>query len=382
MFTNLFSDIHPANLPSDDTKCNMESIDVIKPDPSKNIYYCKKIKCSEFHISYAGNILIDAIYFLEIARIKELLDQIDPKDTMFFNSIQIAINENNEITNCVVNDIESEILKSNNSSNEDVNLLDFLFMNIYGGCGNKQIKRSYTKNMQFNRNRKYINKKDIESQKKIIEIIRMICEKFPHYITKKHFEVVEFKNNSHDVIRNILIEHYINDLEVDECFVCFSTHDVHLISNTCVCKNKVHLHCLNKIVKQFGHICTACKKTNEGIIDPYGRIIYPRKNIYKQPIMSMYTIINQTNIYESLFFAIEYLQIARIKEIFENIENNEDVQNFITRNVSRQYLKYINGSLVLPDEMSVYFKRNQYNEQFIEIERLLNFKIKSIKFNK
>ena len=308
---------------------------------SKNIYPCRNWFCDKFHKSEDKEVLFDAIYFLQPARVKEILQDFDEK-------------------------------LAKESKCQDDTMLDYIFLHLmYYRDESHEYPTLARINFFSISHPDYNNNSSVE---KICEIIEIICAKFPVLIKEEHLETVVGQRIQKLI--TILTKYSKDKPNADECFVCSSTYSTHLIPNTCSCKNKVHLECLIKLVKQFGNICTVCKTTNNAVIDPRNRVIFPKNNIYKEPLLSNYIIINQSDLSKSLSFAVAYLQVERVKELLGTM-SSDDMKKYIEFNTNHYGVVHKNAKLELVDVPYTNLYRSMFQDTFIEIEKLLKSKLES-----
>ena len=122
-----------------------------------------------------------------------------------------------------------------------------------------------------------------------------------------------------------LLSNYYNDenYNKDTCYICMADHDLNLLKMPCTCNMYIHLECLVELVNNNGKKCMTCHNSLGAIIDKKKRIHFPKLNIYKAPLVNQYLIIDKNNINKSLTYALIYLQIDKIKEILNDMTNEQ-----------------------------------------------------------
>ncbi len=179
-------------------------------------------------------------------------------------------------------------------------------------------------------------------------------------------------------IKNILAKYY-QDKNNDVCWVCASSQKTHLISNTCECKNINHLECLIEIVSKFGDKCTVCKKNNNSVYDTKNNIIFPKDNIYTSTLFfGSYTLIDKYDMCKCLKYAIGNLQIDRIKVLLSQMDDRMISQYIKTM----QHGVHKNNSLELIDCMFTNVNKEEFQESFYEIEKILKKRINTLNKNR
>ena len=68
------------------TECKRVIIDIDKMDEMNNIYPCKRIDCNKYHKSIDSHALIDALYFLKIERVIDILNNMEYSDIISFRT--------------------------------------------------------------------------------------------------------------------------------------------------------------------------------------------------------------------------------------------------------------------------------------------------------
>ena len=209
-----------------------------------------------------------------------------------------------------------------------------------------------------------------------IDFIEKICKKSPsNLITKEIYNKVNYhiaRPGCFTVIR-LFNKYYVKKEEDNDfCMDCLSYSPNQLIETTCNCINKkIHLSCLlNKY-----NFCNECKSSRNSHICPFGRINFPKANIYRSPLMSHYIFI--TNIEQQLTYACAYLIVERVKEILDSFPN-DDFRQFI------QKIKGCNDStvfvvkyqyLMLVDNPFTNMQKEMFPTLFKSINKLLSSKV-------
>src|SRR5947207_516137 len=111
-------------------ECTKPAEDMKTPDPGQNIYHCIDSKCDKFHRSVGDKILIDAIYFLQVDRVRELLDTLSIDK---IKSMQMTFGDINEISQ----NLDSEKLEYFKTKIWNRDLLSFVFANLISWCWSK-----------------------------------------------------------------------------------------------------------------------------------------------------------------------------------------------------------------------------------------------------
>jgi hypothetical protein len=321
------------------SQCQRVVADVKESDPQKNIYHCKNDQCDQFHESSDSRRLIDAIYFLQVDRVQELLDQlilseIKSMHTSFDDDIDAQIQTHDAqalefFRSCARNrNLLSFVLNTLGPYRENKHPFPTIDIATLNGVGyNTVCGEANLMNLQRDLGLpitkieiKY-RARNLEANQRALQIIEIICAKYPDLITCVDFEHVALYRNLH--VRNILVKHYVNQPDAEECYICTSTHRIHLIPSPCVCKNKIHLECLIQMVRTFGEICRTCRTSTHGVIDHRGTMIFPRANIYKVLNFPHYVLIDPSNKAETLLYAVNYLQPRRVQEILGTMTDGE-----------------------------------------------------------
>ena len=226
------------------------------------------------------NEIASAIYNLEPSKVQKLLDTI--------------------IDHSIINNLlESTISKLNNSSIPETitTIVDIKF-------------KSFASN-----NPEYHPK-----VKQFLEIIEIICKKFPWLINHKCYIYPEaFKIKP---IIDILNRYHISKPDDKQCIICISPYQRQLIKKPCGClDNYVHLNCL---AKEINLNCQTCNLPYDHYRCPLGRLCYPKLNIYNVPLLSdTYHFVDPSNKFEQLEYSCAYLCIDRVKELLDETTDQE-----------------------------------------------------------
>jgi len=343
--------------------CSLEKLNVKKADPQNDIYLCREYNCKSFHKYQENHLspLINAIYYLELQRVKDLLNQISKEEVIdkynFYN------------------------LPHNNYNH---NILYFIFSNFMNtGCAQSDNEGKLIPSLHsvsWYSLRKVIKPKNLAekiSNELTIELVEYLCSTYPELITYNDIEGANRLNCN--VIANILENYYIDKIKTyDEpiCCICFSSFEVNLINNVCVCKNHIHIKCLIKCINQFGDICRTCNNSTHSHLDSKNRIMFPKVNIYPSPLLTGYLILKDE--FEQLHYAIAYLCIDRIKDLLNNM-SDEKFKKYVEKADYYTLHKKENNLLKLKDVPYTNLSRSNHTYDFLLIEKM--FEEKSTKKN-
>jgi len=307
-------------------ECILQIVDNDCNDAKSDIYLCKNWKCNKYHKFYGKERLVYAIYYLEIDRVKELINESSKEELLNFHEIKTT------------------------NYQEFLNILEYIFLKI----------DSYYKS----------------TREPCFNLIKHICKIYPEFITNKLIKgrCYDFIKNMNvlQILRNNMID---NENDDEQCIICFSSNKNLLINNTCSCKNKIHLDCLTNSIKHNINndydICKTCETTNNCVIDEKYRFLFPNKNIYRQPLLSNYVFIDENNKKEQLFFAIIYLQTKTVENILNNMTSDEFIEY-------RKWLRDITGihrikndKLVLADNLYSNLSKDKHKYEYDIINALL-----------
>jgi hypothetical protein len=304
-------------------------------DPQKDIYYCDKCK----NIHKCDKPLENAIYFLCVNRVKELLEKLSTEEVRNYRN-----KWNKNILEYTLNNL-SGWSGSKFLSVDNIAYPDFVPGSVLALIGNKA-----------------------EAITKYLEILELLCKKCPDLITEK---MVTYASDQRATsIVKVLTNYYIERDTDNICCICFSAHNSNLIDNTCLCKNKIHLECLIELTKKHGSICKTCRGTNGAVLDPNGRMIFPFKDIYRYPLINRYLIIDDKN--TKLHYAIAYLQADRVLDLLKNftkeeyLEYYEKADGYALHNRAQG-----TGALTLKNMPYTNLSRDKNTARFSEIETIL-----------
>jgi len=334
----------------------IEKKDIIIEMINSNIYPCYNKKCN-LCVQPTDNKLIYAIHYLQDDIVQNILNNMTEQEIFNYKSNLCNINNINftyNILDYIYNNLLSStrsILYKNNIPN-----LDFItyssFTNIYS------------------------NKFDVDMCNKLLNIINCICTKCPKLITHKIINTI-YKLRCLPILK-ILVNYYkIDDLCDKICFICLSDYNDNLIKMTCNCNMFIHLECLIELINKNGSLCKTCNSDTHAVISKINHIIFPKHNIYRQPLVNIYKIIDKNDKIESLRYAIIYLQIDEVKNILNNMTNEE--YKYYKKNIDYYGLHKINkisGNLELADTLFSNITRKQYPNDFKLIEDALYIKDK------
>lgn len=226
------------------------------------------------------------------------------------------------------------------------------------------------------------------------DVIKIILEKCPALITKKCYALLRCDKN-HECVLELLNQY---DKQSDNtCMICDGDDKIDMIfptNNFCECKiGHIHIKCIVKLIDMSSDgICKTCATPfcrneipilHNGKRDP--RIYFPKINVYKQPLLSMYTDYTSQK-YKGLNLAIAYLQVKRVKELLSEI-NNDAFRDYVvngrempSENVDGNadyyaILKKDNTGLHIRDMPYTNLPRSHNLMATVEIERMLNDKL-------
>lgn len=303
-------------------------------DPVKDIYPCNYFNCNKYHPVDGIDKYIYSIKYLKIDRLKLLLSSLNEEQVL---NLQLRNN---------------------------TNILSFIINNLFSYCCGK-IKPNIDCVTLMS-----IDAND-ESTLLALELINYLCTTYPKLINDSHISSVsQYKSNK---LLTILRNHQIDDPYDECCIICFSSSKIKLIDNICVCKSKIHLDCLIKTFLHNGSTCKTCKKSNGGVKDKNGRVLFPFSNIYKQPLMSNYLIIPEDDIKSSLHFAIAYLQVDRVKYLLDKMEA-EDYDDYVETADYYALHGKLDGKIKILDSPYTNLHKDGHIDEFNKIEKLLEIK--------
>jgi hypothetical protein len=322
-------------------QCIREIVECNEMDAHNDIYPCN---CGKFH--KAKNPLISAIDFLQLDRLKELL------------------------YNIPVEDILNKDLWGNENTKRKTNILSYILVSLMSSGFSKFPCLNCISYSNMNTTNPYNTERDIQIRDQVLKIIEYICSKYPKLIADHWVETaISYGSN---LILAILLKYYDDDDDsLERCNICYSNCQIQLIDYPCECKMKVHLTCLINIIEALGdNICRVCHKSYNAGIDHRHRIFFPFANIYASKLMSSYEIIPFENKLESLYYAIEYLQIERTKEILETMTKEEWDEYKKRNNDPRMGLYYyVDGEFQLKEAINL--PKKYYEKEYKAINKML-----------
>lgn len=250
--------------------CKLEKINGLKSDSDNNIYLYNDYNSIELL-----NPLLNAIHYLKIDKIKEILEKKRREEVV---DIKIIYSGEMKLSllNYIMNKFQCFSLQEIDHNNNFIPSLNIVTWWTLRGL----IKP----------------KNDTEklSNKLTLILINYLCSTYPELITINDIEGANrFQCN---IIANILENYYIDKIESKkDCCICYGSFDYNLITNVCDCKNFIHLKCLIKCIEEFGDICRTCRKSTGSHKDSKNRIMFPNANIYPSPLMGYYIIANENS---------------------------------------------------------------------------------------
>ena len=120
-------------------------------------------------------------------------------------------------------------------------------------------------------------------------------------------------------------------MNYDQCYICYTNEITdstnYLINSLCLCKTKIHIKCLIKMIKLTRKtFCSVCKKSFNAYYDFKNRIIFPFDNIYYIPLLTDQIVILDSNDY---FINLQYAIINRIDNKIKQILNTINDDDYI-----------------------------------------------------
>ena len=336
-------------------QCNIVEVNSTSNDPDNLVYYCKNIMCGKYHKIYSQDDLLYAIYYMEADRVKKLLRMMTLEDI-----------ENVKVYNR--------------------NILDYIIYSLLSITGQRTVPTldniwgdSFTSPYYKN------NPIEILKCKKYLELLDVVCERVPYLIEEKHFSSINKSNYS---MLNVLNNYFQKEDGDSKCYICFGSYSSELINSICKCKTtKVHISCLIKTVKEFGDVCSICNENFNARVDSRNRIFFPFSNLYWDQLGSIVHVVPVDDITESLRFSTSYLVKDRVKQILEQITDEEFIvfKNQFKK-VPKQAKFYISFKFDKDDYlmMTPYPSSNMNCEKYPELHREINnlFKDRENKINK
>lgn len=333
-----------ANTPT----CSIEPVDanLAYLDEQNDIYPCKKYFCKCFHKSpdkYAS--LLDAIYYLKPLRVKELLETFD----------------------------ETEILNPKlcrNASEPNNNLLTSTIGYIGGtsgvGVGIPAINKIGVYAFRNSSSTRFPNQ--VIGAKLFLEIIEIICAKFPWMVTERAYLYPNAYNIS--AITSILNKYYKNNANANTilCSICKLSSPNQFIKNVCKCENSgAHLTCLVEQVRAGLTTCAICSNSYGSYTCPRGKISFPSLGIYAEPLISTYKFIPLDDKFTRLKYASLYLIETEVKKLLDDFSAEEFIKFANETNDNDGiYIKYEDEQTLLLENKCpiILMSRNPYSNLF------------------
>lgn len=317
--------------------CKKDKIDVVTVDSKNDTYPCKKYKCKFFHKS--EDPLIDAIFYLQILRVQEILNTMTHDEVIEYK-ITIGVSLHYDILNYIL----SEFAYMGNGYNPSLSWVSWYSLRLFNNHDDYKINNNLACNL-----------------------VEYICSTYPELITEEL--ILQTNNFACEKITDTLMYYYKDKPNTNQCFVCFSCIQNQLILCTCVCNTYIHLNCLIKLVKLYGDICSSCKTSLNSFVDSRRRIHFPHNDIYVKPLFSSYVFANKN----SLHYACAYLCVKRVKEILDKMSWNEF--KYYMKSADYYGLHIItNNKLKLIDNPYTNLSRNNHKLSFNSIENMLEKK--------
>lgn len=298
-----------------------------------NIY---KDKLENFNVDPKYKEFCNAVYNLQPEKVKEILENFNLAD----------------YKNIFPNDLLSDIFtyltdrKIHKTKKNEISL--------------KIVKIGYGKNYNF-------------CEKLFLEIIEIICIKFFHLINYDAYQIA--KKCHIKSLHDLLKKYYTGDEENKICVNCKKKSFELLINLPCSCKEEyIHFECLVNIVSHCGNYCNKCSG-NFGSVKENGLIHFPKLNIYHK--FPSYTFINDDDIFKKLTYACAFIQVERVTELLNTL-NNEEFKKFIDKKAKEEpYVFVINeldNTTSLQKKLPSYLNFDVYKERHIKINNLLHEK--------
>jgi hypothetical protein len=321
----------------------LEKLNVIKSIPENNIYLYKDYKSIE---------LTNAIHYLKIDRIKEILEKISREEII---NIKIIYSDKMKLNllEFIINTFQCFSFQEMDDNNNFIPSLNTVTWWSLRGL----IKPK--------------NDSETLSNELTVILINYLCTIYPELIKVNDIEGANrFKCN---IIAKIFENNYIDKIESkNDCCICYSSFDYNLITNVCNCKNFIHLKCLIKCIEEFGDICRTCRKSTGSHKDTKNRIMFPNANIYPSPLMDNYIIANE-NSFKPLHFAIAYLCCNRVETLIDKMSLDK-LKEYVENADYHALHKKEDGIIKLIDCPYTNLSRNNHSKEFEMIEKLLSSK--------
>jgi len=306
-----------------------------------DIYPCLDKFCGYHHKISGLDRLVYCIYFLNVTRFKDILNEYDS------------------------NDIEQYYPQFT----KRYELMEYLLYCLGYSSTRKDVALNI-ESLDFHSFMSKPNNDGIE-KKKLLEILHLLLNKCPSFANEKNINNVEIY---HAIELSHVISLYLsNDPLKNPCYVCLSTSEYWMINNICDCNMPLHLVCLMQILKNTKQ-CKICKKPYDIHIDKLNRVLIPKLNIYPIPMINTYTKLDDTNKKIQLKYAIAYLIPNRVEEILDNMTMDE-FQNYVKTCDTHAVHYFENKTLKIRNMPYTNLSRENHNIEFNMIEQMLNDKM-------
>lgn len=319
---------------------SLEKDDITQQHIDAGIYRCYMYPC-KYCVKPDENKLVYAIYHLQVAKVKTIMDNMT----------------SDEIYNYRKNKYNIDIGSFNH------NLLEFIYFELLSIGWDRFESMSPLSFMDFRSNCVLT-----PPVKKTLDIIEYISSKCPKLITTELIK--KYMTFRCQPIVNILCNYY-SEVHTDNdnsCYLCMSDYRCDLIKTPCKCKMQIHIECLIQYIEKVNTRCMTCKSDIEHF-NSNGRIIFPKLNIYRMPLVNIYKVIDKDDKTESLRYAIIYLQTERVKDVLNSMSSDE--YKIFLETVDRYGLLTINplnNNIKLCDVLFSNLPRRNYAKEFKEIE--------------
>lgn len=175
----------------------------------------------------------------------------------------------------------------------------------------------------------YKNKRD--EKQEVIDIVKLLLDKEPQLITDKCYSGCKYYKN--DKMLSLLFEYDISEnLDNKCCYICHLTRmEETMLYDICICKMPIHHQCFIKLFNKTKH-CNTCK--SDFIINEkrykntmFGsqfddRIFSPFDDYYPLPAFPD-KYIKVDTLENKITFAIMYLQYSRLKSLLDTITGEQ-----------------------------------------------------------
>jgi hypothetical protein len=207
------------------------------------------------------------------------------------------------------------------------------------------------------------------------------------YETISHIKSFKIKKEIYDILN----KYDNNDIDCDKCYICLSGRiKSTLLNNICTCKIYAHYHCIiDYIYHNKSFSCSICRRNllidednNHDDSAWFNKIIYfPYSNFYPVNLITNTFTSNKQNceFEESLYLALEYLQIKRIENLIKDVQICK-ITSFLEKykrrpifSKNRLFIKNIKGDILL--SINPVYTREINEKKFLDIENLMMNKI-------